>query len=134
MKKRALFFILLTTVLALLNCKPTKKSTASESTASPATTAAATNSTTSEADMQMAIVQSRWPSSTTEEIKEGQVIYTTKCTSCHKAYNIPRFSEAKWLHEIDEMSPKARLTETEKLKLTKYILSYRETKQKLKGN
>jgi hypothetical protein len=38
---------------------------------------------------------------------------------------VPR-SEKSWLHEIDDMSPKAELTAEEKLKLTKYILSFRE--------
>jgi hypothetical protein len=34
------------------------------------------------------------------------------------------------MHEIDDMSPKAKLTPEEKLKLTKYLLAYREAKEK----
>lgn len=85
-------------------------------------------------EKQMEIVEKRWPSSTAEEVKEGQNIFVTKCTECHKAYEITKFSEKKWLHEIDDMSPKAKLTAEEKLKLTKYILSYREANAVAKAN
>lgn len=138
MTHRILSFVCLPALaLAVYCCKPAKKSTATEAApaAAPAVSAAPTGTAASEADVQMAIVQSRWPGSTAQDIKDGQVIYTTKCTSCHKAYSIPRFNEVKWLHEIDDMSPKANLSEAEKLSLTKYILSYRETKEKMaKGN
>jgi cytochrome c5 len=85
------------------------------------------------AELQLEIVQSRWPNTLAEELSTGQTIYTTKCTECHKAHTIEKFNEKKWLHEIDDMSPKANLTADEKLKLTKYILSYRDTKERLKN-
>ncbi|MBX3164421.1 MAG: hypothetical protein KF900_08070 [Bacteroidetes bacterium] len=76
------------------------------------------------------IANNRWANTTLEELAEGKAIFTdkAKCTRCHKAYPIEEFSEKKWLHEIDDMSPKAKLTADEKLKLTKYVLSYREYK------
>lgn len=85
-------------------------------------------------ELQMEIAQARWPGTVAEELKQGQVIYTTKCNQCHAAFEIERFGEKKWLHEIDDMSPKAKLNPEEKLKLTKYILSYRETKEKMAGS
>ena len=75
---------------------------------------------------QLEIAEKRWPNTLVTEIQEGQNIYVTKCTECHGAYTIIKFSEKKWLHEIEEMSPKASLTSEEKLKLSKHILSYRE--------
>lgn len=85
-------------------------------------------------EKQMEIAQKRWSNTIADELKEGQTIYVTKCTECHKANKIERFSEKKWLHEIDDMSPKAKLTAEEKLKLTKYILSYREENAVAKTN
>lgn len=82
----------------------------------------------------MEIANSRWAGTTTEELSTGKSIYTGKCTRCHKNYPIEEFSEKKWLYEIDRMSPKAKLSEDEKLKLTKYILSYREMKAGASGN
>lgn len=77
-------------------------------------------------DKQLAVVESRWTGTPLEDIKQGQTIFTTKCTECHANQVITDLSEKKWLHEIDDMSPKAKLSADEKLKLTKYILSYRE--------
>jgi cytochrome c5 len=85
-------------------------------------------------DKQMEIAQKRWANTLAEELKDGRNIYVTKCTECHKAHTIERFSEKKWLHEIDDMSPKAKLTSEEKLKLTKYVLSYREENAPVKAN
>lgn len=135
MTKPTLVLILPALAAMFMYCKSNKKSTASaETTPAPVAATTPTPAANAEADLQMQIVQTRWPGSTIEDVKEGHTIFTTKCTTCHKAYSIPRFSEFKWLHEIDDMSPKAKLTADEKLKLTKYVLSYRETKEKMKGS
>ena len=75
---------------------------------------------------QFSVAEKRWTGVQPEELRQGHTIYTTKCTRCHGNFEITRFSESKWLHEIDEMAPKAKLTAEEKDKLTKHILSYRE--------
>ncbi len=74
----------------------------------------------------LAVAQKRWPGATDEELAQGKTIFETKCTKCHGAKKIVTRSEKSWLHEIDDMSPKAHLTPEEKEKLTRYILSYRE--------
>jgi hypothetical protein len=74
----------------------------------------------------LAVAQKRWAGTLQSELEEGKKIYTGPCTKCHELMLITKRSEKKWLHEIDEMAPKAKLTPEEKLKLTKYILSYRE--------
>ena len=77
-------------------------------------------------EKQMAVVQTRWPNTGKDDVILGHTIYTTKCNKCHENQVITDLTEKKWLHEIDDMSPKANLSPDEKLKLTKYILSYRE--------
>jgi mono/diheme cytochrome c family protein len=72
------------------------------------------------------IAQKRWPNTNSDELAQGKTIYETKCTKCHGEKKIVTRSEKSWLHEIDDMSPKAHLTPEEKEKLTRYILSYRE--------
>jgi cytochrome c5 len=81
-------------------------------------------------DQELAIAQTRWPNTLPEELKAGHTIYTSKCNRCHRNFDVSEFSEKKWVHEIDDMSPKAKLTPEEKLKLTKYLLAYRESKEK----
>lgn len=83
---------------------------------------------------QLEVANARWANTTVDEIKEGQTIYTIKCTKCHENFEITKFSEKKWIHEINDMSPKAELTPEEKLKLSKHILSYREANTVPKSN
>jgi hypothetical protein len=134
MIKPTLSLVLPAALLAMMYCKPAKKSTATETTPPVAVAAAPTTAVKPEGELQMEIANTRWPGTKAEDLKEGHTIYTTKCNACHKTFEISRFNEYKWLHEIDDMSPKARLSAEEKLKLTKYILSYRETKEKMRGN
>lgn len=113
-------------LITLTYCKSKQKAVEPTPPAAPAKA-----STKSAGEIQMEIAQLRWPGTVADELSAGQGIYVTKCTQCHKAFDISEFGEKKWLHEIDDMSPKAKLTPDEKLKLTKYILSYRETKEKM---
>ncbi len=102
-------------VIVLANCKSKKTTTTSEPAA-----------VFTPAPQQMAVAEKKWPGTNVLEVQEGQTIYYTKCTRCHKAVEITSMDEKKWLHYIDKMAPKADLTDAEKLKLTKHILSYRE--------
>lgn len=77
-------------------------------------------------DKEIVVAQKVWPGTVLEELKLGHSIYNNQCTSCHNAFEITKFNEKKWLHEIDEMSPRADLNAQQKLALTKYILSFRE--------
>ena len=104
---------LLAGILALSQCKSKQKTATTAEVYTPS-------------EKQMAIVEQRWPQTGVAEVQQGQNIFVTRCTTCHGAKEITRFSEKKWLHEIDDMSPKAKLSAEEKLILTKYILSYRE--------
>ena len=76
---------------------------------------------------QLVTASERWPGVTEAELRDGHTIYTTRCTRCHGNFEITGFSEEKWLRKIDEMAPKAKLTAEEKEKLTRHILSYRQT-------
>ena len=77
-------------------------------------------------EKEMVIAQKTNPAITLTDLRAGHFIYFNQCTECHKALNIPKFSEKKWRHEIDDMSPKAKLTEEQKATLSNYILSFRE--------
>lgn len=77
-------------------------------------------------DKELSVAQKTNPSITLVDLKAGRTIYFNQCTECHKTFDIPKFSEKKWKHEIDDMSPKAKLTDEQKKMLSDYILSYRE--------
>ncbi len=109
------YILILFTAICLIQCK-TKKS---------ATTPVATPAY-APSEKELSIAQKNWPNSTTEQLQEGNTIYRTKCTKCHENFEITSFSEKKWKHEINDMAPKAKLTDLEKENLSKFILSYRE--------
>ncbi|MGZ3920526.1 MAG: hypothetical protein ACXVC7_09545 [Bacteroidia bacterium] len=75
------------------------------------------------------IAKKRWSESDLNKLNHGKSIFTKQCTECHKAFLIEGFSERKWNHEIDDMSPKAKLSPEEKQDLTYFVLSYLEMKQ-----
>ncbi|MCE3226549.1 MAG: hypothetical protein K0S32_1100 [Bacteroidetes bacterium] len=102
-------------VISIAACKTSSKTTASSATAEIS-------------QEQVDISKKRWSESSLEKLTQGKSIFTGQCTNCHKAYRIESFGEKKWLHEIDDMSPKAKLTAEEKQNLTYYILSYRDMK------
>jgi cytochrome c5 len=78
-------------------------------------------------EAQLTAIKAKYPDATAAQLTEGHSIYTGACTNCHGQKNIFKRSEASWLHEIDDMSPKAKLTAAQKDALTKYILSMKAT-------
>jgi hypothetical protein len=102
--------------ILLVNCKTKKE----------AGTAGAESNKFIPTEKELAVAQKTWPNTTLEELKEGNTIYRNDCSKCHKNFEVTKFSEKKWKHEIDHMAPKAKLTAEQKDKLTKFLLSYRE--------
>lgn len=107
------FSLIIIAAFVVFACKSKQKSEKSEVAFNPG-------------DKELAVAQKTWPNATLDELKEGNSIYRNQCTECHKNFEITKFSEKKWKHEIDDMAPKAKLTADQKEKLTRFILSYRE--------
>ena len=78
-------------------------------------------------EAQLTAIKAKYPDATAQQLTEGHSIFIGACTNCHGQYNIYKRSEASWLHEIDDMSPKAHLTATQKDALTKYVLAMKAT-------
>ncbi len=113
--------IIITGVLIVVSCKSKQKS-------SGGGYGGASNKVSTlnmPGDKELAEAKKTWGDVTIDELKKGQAIFYNECTSCHQPYDIVGFSEKKWKHEIDDMSPKAELTAAQKDQLTKYILSFR---------
>lgn len=83
---------------------------------------------------QLEIANVKWVNTLPLELKQGQNIFSTNCIECHKSKTIVNYNEKKWIRIIDVMSEKSNLSAEEKLKLTKYILSYREEKTTVNSN
>ena len=112
---------ILSAVLIIVACS-SKKSTSTTVTPAPVATMSIIPG-----EAELIAIKTKYPDATAAQLSEGHSIFTGACTNCHKAYNIFKRSEASWLHEIDDMSPKAMLTDAQKDALTKYILSMKAT-------
>lgn len=108
------------TLITLANCTPRVKTEANTTTT--------TNSGLGETELTAA--QKKWSDVKLENLKAGQLTYTTKCTKCHKANNISNYSEAHWEKLIAAMAPKANLSASETDDLTKYIYAVRVSSTK----
>lgn len=58
-----------------------------------------------------------------EALENGRQIYGGKCTACHSAEPIGRYSAEEWPGIIEEMAKVSKLTEAEKRDLSAYIFA-----------
>jgi len=79
---------------------------------------------------ELTAIQATYKEVTMQTLTNGYSIYTGACTNCHDAMNIHSRTTQQWEHIIAEMAPKAKLTETQKDALYKYILAIKATQQK----
>lgn len=56
-------------------------------------------------------------------LKQGRDIFTANCEKCHRLYMPKEFSESQWVHILDEMQPKAQITDAEKSKVLMFLLA-----------
>ena len=54
------------------------------------------------------------------DLRKGRARYVAKCTGCHPLHNPADYTDADWTHQVEEMTPQARLTEED----ARLILSY----------
>src|SRR2546423_648749 len=98
--KKVILFI---SVIAFVACKP--KAVATKSPAAPST---------EPTEVQLAAAKEKFPDATMEVLKKGHSIYYGACTRCHGAKSIDKRGEAEWVSILDDMAPKAKLTDVEK--------------------
>jgi mono/diheme cytochrome c family protein len=77
---------------------------------------------------ELAAVQTKHKDATMEQLKEGYVLYTQgACINCHGAKNIYSRGEEQWKDIIDNMAPKARISDVQKDAVYKYVLAIKAT-------
>lgn len=74
-------------------------------------------------DAELKAIQVKYPDVTVQVLNEGYAVYSGPCVKCHGQKKIFSRSEESWKKEIDEMAPKAKITEAQKDALWKYILA-----------
>ncbi|MDF2448839.1 MAG: hypothetical protein K0R26_1343 [Bacteroidota bacterium] len=113
-------------ILVIAACHSKKKTTAD-------TASAPVKSTTGifvPGEEELTAIKVKFPDATHEKLSEGHAIYTGVCTKCHGAKSIYRISEDKWQPIIDDMAKKAKITDSQKDALTKFVFSVKATQPK----
>ena len=129
--KKSIILLAFAAGAILIACKGSKSATASTATTTAATTTAVATtekvvSTTgifAPTEEQLTALKPMYANATLDELTAGHKIYTGVCTNCHGAKNIYKRAEGEWSHIIDDMAPKAHISDIEKDQLTKYVMS-----------
>jgi cytochrome c5 len=92
------------------------------------TVAAKTENSLEPTEIQVKAIQPKYPEVTLQNLNNGYAVYTGACTNCHGMKNIYSRSEASWKHEVDDMAPRANITDAQKDDLYKYILAMKASR------
>lgn len=138
---RIIILCIIATLIAA--CSTTKKSASSTTSLNSSSSSAPVpssdnylfskpaNGTHAPVNADLAALQIRFKDITMDKLREGYSIYTDgACINCHEAKNVYEFEEGQWKDILDDMADKARLTESEKDAVSKYILSIKATQPK----
>jgi mono/diheme cytochrome c family protein len=143
MKHTTLTWIV-TATLMVVACKTNKKNTSTAAaTPAPSSTSATTTTTgpfsptkspngvNAPGSEELAAIQTQYPDATMDKLKEGHYLYTQgACIKCHGAKNIYKRDVGEWKHIVDEMAVKAKISDTEKDAVYKYVLAIKATQPK----
>ncbi len=58
-----------------------------------------------------------------EVIAQGKSLYETKCGRCHALYKTTDFTVIQWRKNVNDMAPKANLSDTEREAVFAYVVS-----------
>lgn len=61
-------------------------------------------------------------------LEAGKIVHEYKCERCHEIHTPETFTKTEWTYWVNEMAPKAKLTEDEKHQLETYLHHYAKTK------
>lgn len=56
-------------------------------------------------------------------LERGRTLYATRCTVCHAARPVTKFSAKQWPAEIARMAPRAKLTPEDRLAVESYLVA-----------
>jgi hypothetical protein len=71
---------------------------------------------------ELTAIQPQYKDATLEQLKEGYTLYAkSACISCHRALNIYIMREEKWPFILQDMAYRAKLTQTQKEAVLRYV-------------
>lgn len=74
-------------------------------------------------EAQLTALKSKVPDGTMDDLKKGHSIFYGACTNCHGAKDVTGYSQEQLQSVIDQMAPKAKLSDSEKKDVWRYALA-----------
>ena len=56
-------------------------------------------------------------------LKKGRELYVANCSSCHQLFAPNKYNEKEWLLNLDEMQPKAKISNEQKKLIFDYLVN-----------
>jgi mono/diheme cytochrome c family protein len=131
--KLALLAVTFLIIAACSTSKNTTTTSTSESSATSSTPLVLVRTTGLQApgNEELVAIQAKFADVTLDKLKQGYELYTNgACINCHSANNIYNYGEAQWKDLVENMADKARISNTEKDAVYKYVLSVKATQPK----
>ncbi len=94
-------------------------------TAKKATTGMETPKAEATLSSKLSAVQTKYPDATLAELEKGKSVSKTACVSCHKEKDYTLKTDEKMFKEIDVMSKKAKISDSDKQALIRYVTALR---------
>lgn len=80
---------------------------------------------------ELTAVKIQFPDATLDKLKEGHVLYTqSACIGCHGPINIYNIPTANWKQIIGDMAQRARITDSQRDAVYKYVMAIKATQPK----
>ena len=134
-------------VIVLVSCHGTKKSSSTQTASSnppvapatppapPTVTVAAGPATAPvllrngivPTDLELQAIKQTYPETTAQNLSNGHELYIGTCTDCHRKKNIFAYSESRWKEIIADMAPRSKLDPRQTDDLYKYVLAMKAT-------
>lgn len=136
--KAKIFLPILSCSLLALACQHQKKTVAPKQESTPASVVTSpvigpsvsstpANGVYTPTEREHAAIQTQYPNTSLEMLKQGYVIYTGACTNCHEAKSVYQYTDSDWGSIMTDMAMRARLTDSEKEAVWKFVMAARAT-------
>jgi mono/diheme cytochrome c family protein len=63
-----------------------------------------------------------WPGTTQQDLADGRALYVGRCSSCHTLALPHEFKRSQWAEFVNEMADAANLDQSEREKITRYLV------------
>jgi mono/diheme cytochrome c family protein len=128
--------LLAVTFLIIAACSTSKNTTTTSTSESSATSSnplvlVRTTGLQAPGNEELVAIQAKFADVTLDKLKQGYELYTNgACINCHGANNIYNYGVAQWKDLVENMAYKARISDSEKDAVYKYVLSVKATQPK----